>query len=59
MYLLDKYGLAGENPLSSHSKQEVSALLRTPVKKVNQLRYEVGLKYGGNIEYQGKKRDCL
>jgi len=59
MYLLDKYGLADDNPLSSDSKQEVSVLLRTPINKVNQLRYEVGLKYGGNIEDQEKKARLL
>ena len=56
MYLLDKYGLDDESPLSSASNQEVSALLKTPVNKVKQLRYEAGLKYSGSIEDQAKAR---
>ena len=56
MYLLDKYGLDDEFPLSSASNQEVSALLKTPVNKVKQLRYEAGLKYSGSIEDQAKAR---
>ncbi len=56
MYLLDKYGLVDGSPLTSNSNQQVSALLRTPVNKVKLLRYEAGLKYGGNIEDQAKAR---
>jgi len=56
MHLLDKYGLPGGSPLASYPNQEVSALLKAPVSKIKQLRYEAGLKYGGRVEDQAKAR---
>jgi len=57
MYLLDKYGLAGAGPLHKYSNQDASVLLRAPVSKIKQLRYESGLKYGeGRIEDQALAR---
>lgn len=56
MYLIDKYGVACGPALRNLPNQEVSALLKTPVNKIKQLRYESGLKYWGEIEDQAKAR---
>ena len=56
MHLLDKYGLPGGTPLAGYPNQEVSALLKAPVSKIKQLRYEAGLKYGGRVEDQARAR---
>ena len=57
MYLLDKYGLPGAGPLHKYSNQDASVLLRAPVSRIKQLRYESGLKYGeGRIEDQALAR---
>ncbi|WP_424195206.1 hypothetical protein ACMYR3_05300 [Ampullimonas aquatilis] len=56
MHLLDKYGDGQTGPLYKYPNQEVSALLKAPVAKVKQLRYEAGLKYGGRVEDQAKAR---
>jgi hypothetical protein len=56
MYLIDKYGINGGVPLRSYPNQEVSAILKTPVNKIKQLRYESGLKYWGRVEDQAKAR---
>lgn len=56
MHLLDKYGDGKTGPLYKYPNQEVSALLKAPVAKVKQLRYEAGLKYGGRVEDQAKAR---
>jgi hypothetical protein len=59
MHLLDKYGLDNGVRLSNYGNQEVSALLRIPVAKVRQLRYEAGLKYGGSVEEQARGKLLL
>lgn len=56
MYLIDKYGVTDGPPLRNLPNQEVSALLKTPVNKIKQLRYEAGLKFWGRIEDQAKAR---
>ena len=57
MYLLDKYGLPGAGPLHKYSNQDTSVLLRAPVSRIKQLRYESGLKYGeGRVEDQALAR---
>ena len=57
MHLLDKYGLPGAGPLHKYSNQDTSVLLRAPVSRIKQLRYESGLKYGeGRIEDQALAR---
>jgi hypothetical protein len=57
MYLLDKYGLSGTGPLHKYSNQDASVLLRAPVSRIKQLRYESGLKYGNErIEDQALAR---
>jgi len=57
MYLLDKYGLPGAGALHKYSNQETSVLLRAPVSRIKQLRYESGLKYGeGRVEDQALAR---
>ncbi len=56
MYLIDKYGVTDGPSLRNLPNQEVSALLKTPVNKIKQLRYEAGLKFWGRIEDQAKAR---
>ena len=57
MHLLEKYGLPGAGPLRKYSNQDVSVLLRAPVSRIKQLRYESGLKYGeGRVEDQALAR---
>src|SRR5262245_15555276 len=57
MHLLDKYGLPGAGPLHKYSNQDASVLLRAPVSRIKQLRYESGLKYGdGRVEDQALAR---
>ncbi|HRE18435.1 MAG TPA: hypothetical protein PLW86_15425, partial [Rhodocyclaceae bacterium] len=56
MHLLDTYGLPGGSPLAAYPNQEVSALLKAPVAKIKQLRYEAALKYGGRVEDQARAR---
>src|SRR5689334_11739959 len=57
MHLLDKYGLPGAGPLHKYSNQDTSVLLRAPVSRIKQLRYESGLKYAaGRIEDQALAR---
>jgi hypothetical protein len=57
MYLLDKYGLPGAGALHKYSNQDASVLLRAPVSRIKQLRYEAGLKYGeGRVEDQALAR---
>jgi hypothetical protein len=57
MHLLEKYGLPGAGPLHKYSNQDASVLLRAPVSRIKQLRYESGLKYGdGRVEDQALAR---
>jgi len=56
MYLIDKYGVTDGPSLRNLPNQEVSALLKTPVNKIKQLRYESGLKFWGRIEDQAMAR---
>ena len=57
MHLLDKYGLPGAGPLHKYSNQDASVLLRAPVSRIKQLRYESSLKYGeGRVEDQALAR---
>ena len=57
MHLLEKYGLPGAGPLHKYSNQDASVLLRAPVSRIKQLRYEAGLKYGdGRVEDQALAR---
>ncbi len=57
MHLLEKYGLPGVGSLQKYSNQDVSVLLRAPVARIKQLRYEAGLKYGeGRVEDQALAR---
>ena len=56
MSLLDKYGFDDGPPLASLSNQAVSEKLKTPVTRVKKLRYEAGLKFGGDVEQEARAR---
>lgn len=56
MHLLDKYSHQGGVPLQGYSNQVLSETLRTPLSKIKRLRYEAGLKYGGRVEDEAKRR---
>lgn len=56
MYLLDTFGGGEFGKLNSLSNQEVSVKLKIPVSKVKQLRYEAGLKHGGDADSQARAR---
>jgi hypothetical protein len=56
MHLLDKYSHQGGVPLQGYSNQVLSETLRAPVSKIKRLRYEAGLKYGGRVEDEAKRR---
>lgn len=59
MHLLDTY--TGEHgcPLGGFPNQLASERLRTPLSKIRRLRYEAGLKFGGNPDEVAKKRFAL
>jgi hypothetical protein len=61
MHLLDKYSHQGGVPLQGYSNQVLSETLRAPVSKIKRLRYDSGLKYGGRVEDEAKRRfiTCL
>lgn len=56
MHLLDSYISNAGVSLQQFSNQTLSETLRTPVAKIKKLRYEAGLKYGGRVEDEAKKR---
>lgn len=56
MHLLDRHGYSGSAPLGSYGNQIVSQRLKVPVSKVKKLRYEAALKFGGDVETEGKGR---
>lgn len=56
MHLLDQHGGGPHKALRSRSNQDVSVLLKTPVSRIRQLRYEAGLKYSGDPEELAKAK---
>ncbi len=56
MHLLDKYSHANGVPLAQYSNQVVSQTLRAPATKIKKLRYDAGLKYGGRVEDEARRR---
>lgn len=56
MHLLDKYSHANGVPLQQYSNQVVSQTLRAPATKIKKLRYDAGLKYGGRVEDEARRR---
>ena len=57
MHLLDNYiSNSSGAGLGNLSNQTVSETLRAPVTKIKKLRYDAGLKYGGRVEDEAKRR---
>jgi|GEM_PF-1051019 len=56
MYLLDKYTHTQGVALQNYSNQVVSQTLRATVTRIRKLRYDAGLKYGGRVEDEARRR---
>ena len=56
MHLLDEHGGGPFPALRPKSNQDLSVLLKAPVNKIRQLRYEAGLKYAGDVEQLAKAK---